>query len=200
MRRRNSSNLAFNDVLFNVLLGFVMLFIIAFLLINPISKKADIPNKSEVIIILEWNKESNSDIDLWVQRDDNNPVGFTNKQSAPLHLSRDDLGSKNDIVFINGKKEVIKQNREVITVRGIVPGDYYITIHGYNVDADNDRDVIKVRVIDVNPYKEQYVKTYDITFTGQKINAPGFTLDSEGNITEIWEHSRNLGPTKKELR
>ena len=200
MRRRNSSNLAFNDVLFNVLLGFVMLFIIAFLLINPISKKADIPNKSEVIIILEWNKESNSDIDLWVQRDDNNPVGFTNKQSAPLHLSRDDLGSKNDIVFINGKKEVIKQNREVITVRGIVPGDYYITIHGYNVDADNDRDVIKVRVIDVNPYKEQYVKTYDITFTGQKINAPGFTLDSEGNITEIWEHSRNLGPTRKELR
>lgn len=197
MRRRNSSNLAFNDVLFNVLLGFVMLFIIAFLLINPISKKADIPNKSEVIIILEWKKESSSDIDLWVQRDDNNPVGFTNKQSAPLHLSRDDLGSKNDIVFINGKKEVIKQNREVITVRGIVPGDYYITIHGYRV---NDRDVIKVRVIDVNPYKEQYVKTYDIAFTGQKINAPGFTLDSEGNITEIWEHSRNLGPTRKELR
>ena len=40
--RRQGSNLAFNDLLFNVLIGFVMLFVIAFLLINPIAKKADI--------------------------------------------------------------------------------------------------------------------------------------------------------------
>ncbi len=37
--RRQGSNLAFNDLLFNVLIGFVMLFVIAFLLINPIAKK-----------------------------------------------------------------------------------------------------------------------------------------------------------------
>ena len=46
-QRRKAGNLAFNDLLFNVLVGFVMLFVIAFLLINPITKKNDIPSKAE---------------------------------------------------------------------------------------------------------------------------------------------------------
>ena len=56
-KRRLGSGLAFNDLLFNVLIGFVMLFIIAFLLINPITKKADIPVKAEFIITIEWEDE-----------------------------------------------------------------------------------------------------------------------------------------------
>ena len=38
-KRRTGSNLAFNDLLFNVLIGFVMLFVIAFLMIIPLPKK-----------------------------------------------------------------------------------------------------------------------------------------------------------------
>ena len=44
-QRRKAGNLAFNDLLSNVLVGFVMLFVIAFLLINPITKKNDIQAK-----------------------------------------------------------------------------------------------------------------------------------------------------------
>ena len=43
MERKYHSNLAFNDLLFNVMLGFVLLFIIAFLLINPPTKKDEVP-------------------------------------------------------------------------------------------------------------------------------------------------------------
>lgn len=36
--RKYSSNLAFVDLLFNLLIGFASLFVIAFLMINPIAK------------------------------------------------------------------------------------------------------------------------------------------------------------------
>ena len=72
-QRRTGSNLAFNDLLFNVLIGFVMLFVIAFLLINPIAKKADIPVKAEFVIVLEWDNESHTDLDLWVQLNKKTP-------------------------------------------------------------------------------------------------------------------------------
>jgi hypothetical protein len=64
MSNRYGSNLSFNDVLFNALLGFVVLFVLALLLINPITKKSDIPAKAEILITLEWEDESADDIDI----------------------------------------------------------------------------------------------------------------------------------------
>ena len=40
MRRPNAMGVGFTDLLFNALLGFVVMFILAFLLINPVAKKA----------------------------------------------------------------------------------------------------------------------------------------------------------------
>ena len=40
--RKYSSNLAFVDLLFNLLVGFTSLFIIAFLMINPIAKDGEV--------------------------------------------------------------------------------------------------------------------------------------------------------------
>lgn len=194
-KRRHSSSLAFNDILFNVLLGFVMLFIIAFLLINPITKKNDIPAKAEVMIVLEWEDTSSVDIDLWVQRDDTAMVGFSNKQNAPLHLDRDDLGARNDTVEINGNIEVIYLNRETTTIRGIVAGDYFISTHTYGAHSVDKKPIeITVTVMDVNPYREIYSRKVFTTRRGQIINFPGFTLDAEGKITDVFDHRKNLGP------
>ena len=41
-RDRYKTSIAFIDLLFNITIGLAMLFIIAFLLINPIAKKGDI--------------------------------------------------------------------------------------------------------------------------------------------------------------
>ena len=48
------SHTSFLDLLFNTLVGFVMLFIIAFLLISPIKKKKDIEQKAEYVITVTW--------------------------------------------------------------------------------------------------------------------------------------------------
>ena len=72
------STLAFTDLLFNVLIGFAFLFIIAFILINPIEDTKQIESKAEFMIIMEWDDESVYDIDLWMQDPLKNVAGFPN--------------------------------------------------------------------------------------------------------------------------
>ena len=55
MRRdRYKTSIAFIDLLFNITIGITMLFIIAFLLINPVAKKGDIILNAEFVIAMSW--------------------------------------------------------------------------------------------------------------------------------------------------
>lgn len=67
MDRRYVSNLAFIDLLFNLILGFVMLFLISFLLINNPAKTSEIEYKAEIMIVMSWQDDHEGDIDLWVE-------------------------------------------------------------------------------------------------------------------------------------
>ena len=61
------SSTGFTDLLFNVVVGLAFLFILAFILMNPIAKTKDIESKSDFIIQLTWTDTSGDDIDLWVR-------------------------------------------------------------------------------------------------------------------------------------
>ena len=63
-RNRFKSTTGLNDLLFNLLIGFVFLFVVAFLLINPPTKKSDAPKKAEYLIVIEWDKDANHDLSL----------------------------------------------------------------------------------------------------------------------------------------
>jgi len=201
MSRRNGSGnqLAFNDMLFNVLLGFVVLFVIAFLLINPITKKQDIPAKSEFMIIMEWDDDSESDIDLWTQRENYIPIGFNNKSGMGLNLERDDLGQTNDMIRIDGVLTPIKSNREVLNIRGIVPGNYYINIHAYSWREEEGQTLeVTVIVTDINPsYREIYNIKVILSGKNQVQRLPAFTVTKDGNIKTVFNHTRNIVPNRK---
>ena len=86
---RYKSTIAFVDLLFNILVGFVFLFLVAFLMINPVAKKADIEKKAEFLITLSWPNDSPQDIDLWVMDPHKNKVGFASKEKGLVHLERE---------------------------------------------------------------------------------------------------------------
>ena len=199
-KNRYGSSLSFNDVLFNALLGFVVLFVLALLLINPITKKSDIPAKAEILITLEWDDESADDIDIWVQGPMMGaPISFQNKHSGYMHLDRDDLGRTSDYMWIDGERIVIKINREVVSMRGIAAGDYFINIHVYNKATNSEPTKYTLTLLDVNPYREVYVMQGELSERGQIIKLPGFTLNEEGEVTDVWTSdkivvgARNLG-------
>jgi hypothetical protein len=182
----HSSQLAFNDMLFNILIGFVVLFILAFMLINPITKKNDIPVKAEVMVILEWEDSSEDDIDLWISGPGmQEPLSFQRKQSGMMHLDRDDLGASTDVAIVDNITIKLKYNREIATMRGILAGEYYINVHVYS-KRDQQPTKFKITLMDVNPFQELYVLDGTSDETGQVIKFPAFIIDDSGKITKLF--------------
>ena len=197
-RRSNDQHTAMNDMLSNIALGFIMLFIIALIMMNPIAKQGDIPSKNEFMIIMEWADDSRDDVDLWVQYENVNPVGFTNRDQGHMTLDRDDVGRSSDVIVIDGERQLIRINREVVNVRGVVPGDYYVVANMYNRrdDGSDGPQRVRITVIDVNPYREVYSVTHELSRTRQIKRYPAFTVDAEGNVTLVFNHTRNIIPSR----
>ena len=203
-RRQYGSSIAFNDMLFNLVVGFVFLFVVAFILINPPTKRNDIPTKAEYLFVIEWDPEAKDDIDLWVRDPNGVTVSFTRKEGGLLNLEKDDLGSSNDTYTNpNGEISVIKINREVTTMRGIIPGTYTVFAHVYNIyhemvfndatgswdtittDGDDGYRPLTFTLIKVNPYVEVYRSEHRYRAKGQEIPLIEFDLDADGNASNF---------------
>ena len=98
MNARYNSNLAFVDLLFNLILGFAFLFIVAFFLINDPTEDKDVEAKVEYMIIMDWDGNRDIDMDLWVQSP-SGLVGFRSPNIGYVNLDRDDLGHRNDSII-----------------------------------------------------------------------------------------------------
>jgi len=192
------STIGFTDLLFNILVGFAFLFIIAFLLIKPEAKKKDFDRNAEFVVVLEWDKEAKGDIDLYVEDPLGDKCSFRQTVANFMHLDKDDLGSINDtVVNADGTISTVKINREVITIRGIIAGEYIINAHYYserdysNIDnriemgtsvrKKKSKEVtVKVELHKVNPYTILWVGEKNFRGKGQEETFVRFTIDPDG--------------------
>ena len=134
-----NSNTSFLDILFNTLVGFVLLFIIAFLLISPVKKKKEIEQKAEYVISVTWPGDLSDDVDSWLQDPTGKIMFFRRRETGLMHLDRDDLGTINDTQFVPGIGSVnYPYNREITTIRGIMPGEYVFNVHLYRKRRKGD--------------------------------------------------------------
>jgi hypothetical protein len=192
---RYKSTIAFIDLLFNILVGFVFLFLVAFLLINPVAKKDDIKAKAEFMITMEWPDPDINDMDLWMQDPLGNRVGFRNKEAGLMNLDRDDLGKSNDTVTVNGEEVSVEGNKETVSIRGIVPGEYLVSGHLYRVNEDLPKPIpVRVEVIKINPYKIIYQQTIAFGGRGEAHNYYSFTVDANGFVSAVSETDRSAIP------
>ena len=195
---RYKSTIAFTDLLFNILVGFAFLFIIAFLLIKPESKKKDFDRRAEFVVIMEWDHEALSDIDLYVQDPLGAQCSFRMNVANYMHLDKDDLGSSNDtVVNADGTISTVKINREVISIRGIVAGEYIVNAHYYserewvrklgqaksNVQERRSKEVsVKIELHKVNPYTVLWTGEKKFFRRGQEETFLRFRLDKDGTV------------------
>src|SRR5437667_7216328 len=87
-------NVSFRDMLFLLVFGYLIISAVA---LAHVAKKDEDSTKSapppgNVIVEMTWAKESDSDVDLWVQAPGDVPVGYSNKSGMIFNLLRDDLG------------------------------------------------------------------------------------------------------------
>jgi len=203
------STIGFTDLLFNILVGFAFLFMIAFILIKPEAKKQDFERKAEFVVVLEWDHDQPDDIDLYVQDPTGTKVHFRLPITNFMYLDKDDLGFANDIVMnVDGTITKVNINREVVTIRGIIPGEYIINAHYYSsrnwtgqgtftntadeigerVSVDRHGQgkptgkklTVKIELHKVDPYKIWWIGEKTFTHRGQEETFVRFIIDQKG--------------------
>jgi len=191
---RYFSSTAFIDLLFNIIVGVAFLFLIAFILINPVSKKHDVESKADFLIILNWDGISHDDIDLWIKDPIDNVMSFRSKDVGFMHLDRDDLGSRNDKVTLpDGTVKYISLNREIAALRGTLEGWYIVNVHVYRKNRAKDPEGnvrfiptnALVELIQVNPYRIKVRAELVAEKQGQEFTLFAFRLSDSGEVMEV---------------
>ena len=210
MSRENyKSTIGFTDLLFNILVGFAFLFIVAFLLIKPEAKEKDFDRRAEFIVVLEWDSGAKDDIDLYVEDPTGGLASFRNPRVNFSHLDKDDLGSKNDTTVLpNGIIRTIPINREVMTIRGNIPGEWKVNAHYYsdygvkrsaNGEGEttmgapvktNQALTVKVELHRVNPYDVLGIWEKKFYYRGQEETFVRFTIDGDGMLLGPFEFEK----------
>lgn len=195
--RSYGSQIAFIDLLFNTLVGFVFLFVMAFVLINPIAKKSNVEINAEFIITMEWPNKAEDDVDLWVRDPLGNTAGFKSKDVGLMSLDRDDLGKANDkVTTSDGKTIIVRNNEEHLTIRGIIPGEYIVNVHLYQKKLEKQVNVmngskyyekipVTVTVEKLNPYGIVAIKKIILLHKGQELTVLRFTVTEDGWTTKL---------------
>jgi hypothetical protein len=181
-----NTNTAFLDMLFNTLLAFVALFLVAFVMMN-VRKVQETPSsqmKGEFMITAIWDEKLDNDVDTWIEDPEGQIVGFNRREAGLMHLDRDDLGFSSDTVQTQFGPVTVKENREIVTIRGITPGEFTVNVHMYRM---NDKQPTKVRILleKLNPYKIVTSKEVVLTEDGDEKTAFRFTLSPKGEVMEI---------------
>ena len=186
MKRNYHSNMSFLDLLFNTLLCFAALFVLSFVLINPSKDEKNVEAKAEYIITVTWDKDLDTDVDTYVEDPAGNLVAFMRREEGLMHLERDDLGKRNDIIQTELGPVEYNENREIVVLRGIIQGEYVVDVHLFKAHTDVISTPIVVQLDRINPsVSTKAIKRITLTHEGHEITAFRFILDADGEIEEI---------------
>jgi hypothetical protein len=183
------SNISFIDMLFNIIIVFVLLFFASLMLINEPAKKKDIEARADIIITMTWPDLSPHDIDLWLKVPEGQAIGYNHKENTYVFLERDDLGISNNFVIKDEKKVALSPRREVISFRGKIPGRYVTNINFFLPKTEDGKGVatytgepipVIVELIQINPsYKILARKEIILTKSKEERTAFSFLVQNE---------------------
>ena len=171
-------NVSFRDMLFLLVFAYLVIGAVA---LAHIAKKDDDQSKGQtppgnVIVEMFWHKDTDADVDLWVQGPGDVPVGYSNKSGMIFNLVRDDLGKGGD---------PNSMNYEVSYGRGHWPGEYVVNAMLFR-SRDNKYPVpVQIKVSLQNRQGEVHQalqSNVELRFEGQETTAFRFRIDEKGEF------------------
>jgi len=189
---RQDGSDAFTDLLFNALLGFAFMFVIAFSLISDPDRRGKVDPNAEVLITVRWPDDHPDDVDTIVEDPRGELVWYHNKDSGLMHLDRDDRGTFQDTIVIDNERVANPINQETVSLRALAPGEYVVNILHYQANFAGPLPVT-VKVEKLNPSVTlAYYGTHELTGIGHELTAIRFMIDADGNITELSSRPKAL--------
>jgi hypothetical protein len=197
---RYKSYLAYIDVLGVFLTAFIFFFIQSLINQKTAEAKAGMEMKAEFVVEATWPNKAFDDIDMHMLLPNGKRVFYSGKDKGFAVLERDDLGALGDVLDMpDGSKKLIEINKEIITVRAIVPGRYVVNLYVYRA-RDEEKGLhpevklpyeAEVSLTKINPRIEERVRSkVTLTEQGQQVTAFSFTVMPNGEITEIDTHEQ----------
>lgn len=179
--------LSYLDLLMNSLACVTVLFAISLLIISPFKNQDGLEHKAEFIISVEWDSESSDDVDSYMEDPNGNIVFFNRREDGLMHLDRDDLGKRNDVVPNKGGEDVVfDENIENVSIRAILPGEYVFNVHMFSKNDEETETEVSVKIIKINPsLKTVASKKVILKETGDEETVFRFTVTDDGGVINI---------------
>jgi hypothetical protein len=190
----------FSVMLFKALQVVAFLFFLALLAISPEAKDGKVDSKAELIVTMDWPDNHPDDLDLFVQDPAGNIVWYHVREGGFLVLDRDDRGSANNTITVDGRKVSSPFRQETISIRGIVPGEYVVNVHYFLATRGGPVPTV-VKVEKINPTVE--VVSHDtiiLNRMGEEKTALRFRLDSGGKVVDVNHREKSLIQLTRNVR
>ena len=132
------------------------------------------------------------------------PVGnvawYRHREAGFLTLDRDDRGGANDFILVNGTKIPSPIREEIVTVRGVVPGEYTVNVSHFQATT-GEPVAVNVKVQKLNP-TAQVIFDNKLTLdpTGEEKTALRFWLNAEGKVIDVQQRQKSLLETFRNVR
>lgn len=192
LQRGDTGQDALTDVLFNALLGFVFMFVVAFSQIDETESDGKVDPKAEVLITVRWPDGHPDDVDVVVEDPRGEIVWYQNQDAGLLYLDRDDRGTLLDTFEIDGERVSNPLNQESVSVRNLLPGEYVVNLLHYKADTSLPVPVT-VKIEDLNPQVSVvYYGEHELRRTGDEVTAVRFRVREGGAIGELTSAPKQL--------
>ena len=186
MKRNYHTETAFLDLLFNTLLCFAALFSLSFVLINPSKQTKNVEAKADFIITVVWPADMDDDVDTYVEDPAGNLVAFMRREQGLMHLDRDDTGFQSDLIRTDFGVVEFRENRELVTLRGTMAGEYVVNVHMYTKrSADGVPTPVSIRLEKLTPFKIAAVREVQLLADTDEKTAFRFVLNDKGEVIEV---------------
>lgn len=164
------------------MLGFAAMFLLSLTMLSPIFKdsKESVKRDAYYIIRIEWQHDSQQDVDLWVQFDNTEEIcSFRNKQTQSMNLDRDNLGS--DV----NRTEPDHITEEIISIREPQEGWYTVNLHYYSRRGHTPEPIVKWSLIKIKPDIQTIASgTTVMELVGQELTVLRFELNDKNDIID----------------
>jgi hypothetical protein len=182
----------FSVMLFKALQVIAFLFFIALLSISPDNKDGKIDSKAEFLITMDWPDNHPDDLDLFVQDPIGNIAWYRHREAGFLTLDRDDRGGANDFIIVNGVKLPSPIREEIVTVRGVVAGEYTVNVSHFRATTGQPVEAT-VKVQKLNPTAQVvFDDKIMVDHAGDEKTALRFKLDAEGKVVDVHRRPKSL--------
>jgi hypothetical protein len=187
-------------MLFKALQVIAFLFFIALLAIKTRDDEGKVDPKLEFLVTVSWPDRHPDDIDMFVQDPIGNMVWYRRRESGFMVLDRDDRGGLNDFIMVNGQKVPSPIRQEIVSIRGIVAGEYTVNI--YHFAALTGQPVpVTVKVEKLNPKVQVvYYDTIALDHGGSERTAVRFAMDKAGAVVDVNRDEKSLLQTLRKPR